>query len=118
MTDDTIFAFPHDKSFVENIDGIEINSNEWKKHDDNVDPQFDRDYSYELKETKDILTQALAYKQRELSVIALVSKSKKPQNLKWEEYQHVTPRKEQLRQWFSTTDNHNVGIITGTVSKI
>ena len=64
------------------------------------------------------LEQVFEYKHKELSVIALASKSKKPRLLKWEEYQHVLASEDQLKQWFSSTGNHNnVGIITGAVSK-
>jgi hypothetical protein len=72
-----------------------------------------------LTEATIILEQVLEYKQKDLSVIALASKSKKPLLLKWEEYQHVMASEDQLKQWFSTTGYHNnVGIITGTVSRI
>lgn len=72
-----------------------------------------------MTDATNILEQVLEYKQKELSVIALASKSKKPLLLKWEEYQHVMAGEDQLKQWFSTTGHHNnVGIITGTVSKI
>jgi Bifunctional DNA primase/polymerase, N-terminal len=72
-----------------------------------------------LTETSNILDQVLEYKHKELSVVALISKSKKPENLKWEEYQHALPSEDQLKQWFSTAGHpNNVGIITGTVSKI
>ena len=119
MTDDTISTNPQDKSFVENIEGIGKNSVEWKKYDDNTCPQFDQDHGCELTEVTETLVQALEYKRRELSVIALVSKSKKPQRLKWDEYQHVMAKEEQLKEWFCTTgQRNNVGIITGTVSKI
>ena len=119
MTDDTISTNPQDKSFVENIEGIGINSVEWKKYDDNTCPQFDQDHGCELTEVTETLVQALEYNRRELSVIALVSKSKKPQRLKWDEYQHVMAKEEQLKEWFCTTgQRNNVGIITGTVSKI
>jgi hypothetical protein len=119
MTDDIISTDPQDKSFVENAGGIDVNSVESKKYDDDVCPQFDQDHVCELTEATEIFAQALDYKQKELSVIALVSRSKKPQLLKWEEYQHVMANDEQLNQWFSIPSNHNnVGIITGAVSKI
>lgn len=56
-----------------------------------------------LTEASNTLNQVLEYKQKELSVIVLISKSKKPQHLKWEENQHVMASEVQLRQWFSTT---------------
>jgi Bifunctional DNA primase/polymerase, N-terminal len=118
MSDSNISAYHQNKSLVENTKKIDINSVEWKKYDDNIRSQCDQDHGFELTEGAAILAQALAYKQSELSVIALVSKSKKPQHLKWEEYQHVIANEEQLNQWFSTSGQHNVGIITGAVSKI
>jgi hypothetical protein len=72
-----------------------------------------------LTEAINVLKRVLEYRQKEFSVIVLASKSKKPLLLEWEEYQHVIASEDRLKQWFSTAGPHNnVGIITGTVSRI
>lgn len=73
-----------------------------------------------MTEATNILEQVLEYRRRQLSVIALATKSKKPRLLKWEEYKTVIPNEDLLRQWFEASryDHNNIGIITGTISKI
>ncbi len=68
-----------------------------------------------------VLKQALEYKQRRLSLILLLSNSKKPRLQNWEKYQSIIADEDQLTQWFSTSENSyhpNIGIVTGVVSKI
>jgi hypothetical protein len=72
-------------------------------------------------EATNLLKQAMEYKQRKLCLIPLASKSKKPWLQNWEKYQGMIADKHQLTQWFSNSENSycpNIGIVTGTVSKI
>ena len=73
-----------------------------------------------MTEATNTLEQALEYNQRQLSVISLISKSKKPSLPKWEKYQIVIANEHELKEMFpgSESNYNNVGIITGRVSKI
>ena len=73
-----------------------------------------------MTEATNTLEQALDYNQRQLSVISLISKSKKPSLPKWEKYQTVIANEHELKEMFpgSESNYNNVGIITGRVSKI
>jgi DNA polymerase I len=74
-----------------------------------------------MMEATNLLKQALEYEQRKLCLIPLASKSKRPQLQNWEKYQSMVADQDQLTQWFSNSENSyypNIGIVTGTVSKI
>jgi hypothetical protein len=60
-----------------------------------------------------VLSYALTYLRRNLSVIPLVYGDKKPA-IEWKEYQGRRPAEEEVRKWFSKP--HNVGIVCGSVS--
>jgi hypothetical protein len=51
-----------------------------------------------LTEVVNILDQVLDYKQKELSVIVLAPKSKKPLSLNWKKYQHAKASEDQIKQ--------------------
>ena len=61
-----------------------------------------------------ILKSALAYRQRNLSVIP-VRPDKKP-FIKWEEYQKRIAEPDEIRGWFKKWPDANVGIVTGKIS--
>jgi hypothetical protein len=60
-----------------------------------------------------MLSYALLYSQRGLSVIPLAYGDKKPV-VRWEEYQDRRATEEEVRKWFSKL--HNIGIVCGSVS--
>jgi hypothetical protein len=64
---------------------------------------------------------AIDYSQnKDLSVIPIKFKDKKPAVSSWEQYQKDKPSLEQIKEWFGSSDNNknNIAIITGKVSKI
>jgi hypothetical protein len=74
-----------------------------------------------MMEATNLLEQALEYEQRKLCLIPLIFKSKRPWLQHWEKYQSMIPDKDKIAQWFSISENSyypNIGIVTGTVSKI
>src|SRR5215204_1774534 len=65
-----------------------------------------------------ILSSALTYMDMDLSVFPLASRDKKPvKHLKWDQFQHEKPTKDQVIQWFDGTTN-NIAIVTGSVSRL
>ena len=67
---------------------------------------------------KTILDYAIEYYHTGWSIFPLISKSKKPLVDSWEPYQKERADEEQIRQWFSNTNNNNIAIVTGRISGI
>ena len=61
-----------------------------------------------------ILEWALFYLDKNLSVIPINFKDKKPA-IPWKEFQNRRPSKEEIKKWFSE-NNYNIGIVCGSVS--
>ena len=69
----------------------------------------------EVREMNQILTAALDYRERRLSVIPVSSTKKASRN--WTDYQKRLPDEREIRDWFGAADDQlGVGIITGAVS--
>lgn len=60
---------------------------------------------------------ALHYRGRGLSVIPLTPHGKNPL-INWKAYQSALPTNDEIRQWWETTPNANIGIATGVVSGV
>ena len=60
---------------------------------------------------------AYAYLSRGWSVIPLRHADKRPL-LRWEPYQNRLPGEEELRRWFAAWPDANLGIVTGSVSRL
>ncbi|MCX7629357.1 MAG: bifunctional DNA primase/polymerase [Geminicoccaceae bacterium] len=58
---------------------------------------------------------ALRYRERGWSVIPLRPRDKRPL-LRWEAFQHRRPEPEEIRAWFATRPDANLGVVTGTIS--
>ncbi len=71
------------------------------------------------RQTKDkspaVLTIALDYLSRGWSVIPVRSREKRPL-VNWQDYQQRRPTEEEVRAWFTTWPDANIGIVTGAVS--
>lgn len=65
--------------------------------------------------TATLLPYAVEYRKQDLSVMPLVGK-RPPE--KWQYYQSHLPSERQLRLWWGMYRNANVGIITGSISKL
>jgi len=64
---------------------------------------------------------AINYSQnKDLCIIPIKFKDKKPAVCSWEQYQKDKPSLEQIKEWFGSSSNNknNIAIITGKVSKI
>ena len=65
----------------------------------------------------DILTAALEYLRRGLSVIPIAGKTKKPpRRFRWKKYQKTLPTEDDLRLWFDGRDDLGLAVILGAVS--
>jgi hypothetical protein len=66
-----------------------------------------------------VLSSGLSYLELELSVFPLAPREKKPhKQFKWEMFQHKQPSREQINSWFNGSENNNIAIATGAVSKL
>jgi hypothetical protein len=62
-----------------------------------------------------VLEAALSYHDQGWCVIPIKYRSKEAE-IKWQQYQHERPIRQQIKAWFSDGRNHNIGILTGQVS--
>lgn len=65
----------------------------------------------------EMLKAALDYSRMGFSVIPLVRGSKEPR-IKWKEYQTKHPTDEEIVNWWTQNPDDNIGIVTGSISKI
>lgn len=63
------------------------------------------------------LEYARYYRSKGFSVIPIASRDKKPV-ISWMEYQKRHATDEELNQWFGDGHQHNIGIVTGSISQI
>ena len=64
-----------------------------------------------------ILDAAIAYRRRGFSVIPIKPKDKKPL-IGWEPFQKEPASEETIRNWFTSSPEANIAIITGQVSDL
>jgi hypothetical protein len=65
--------------------------------------------------TANCLDAGLDYLRRRWSAIPIIAKSKRPM-VPWTPFQEKAPTAEQLKGWFATRPDANIGIVTGAVS--
>lgn len=65
----------------------------------------------------DVLSEVMRYEARGFSVIPLRPRDKKPLQ-SWEEYQRRRPTDDELLLWFDQNPTANIGIVTGSVSRV
>jgi hypothetical protein len=63
-----------------------------------------------------ILEYALQYHNKNLSVIPIISREKKPAIQSWESNKVIRADKEQIEKWFSNNEFTNISIVTGSIS--
>jgi P4 family phage/plasmid primase-like protien len=65
----------------------------------------------------DILPAVLQLADAGISVVPVIADGSKRPAVKWAEYQHTRPSRQQLHDWFtSTTTPYGIGVITGRIS--
>jgi hypothetical protein len=65
-----------------------------------------------------LLAAALDYARRGFSVIPLRARSKKPALPSWKEYQSRRATEDEIRAWWHSSPQANVGVVTGAISGI
>ena len=65
-----------------------------------------------------LLDAAIGYQRRGWSVIPLQPRGKKPLLSSWKEFQVSAATPEEIREWWTVHPNANVGVVTGSVSRL
>ena len=68
-------------------------------------------------ENNNLLSQALQYRKSGLSIIPLLEGDKKPAISAWKDYQTTYLAEAKIKEAWGSS-NHNIGIVTGEISKI